>query len=718
MKFRRYHLLRPNKSSSRPESHLFVDVESRLVPISETETEHRLWFGWTCFWRRRTDRDTDTIEYERFTTVPEFWAIVERRIRKGHSLYLVSHNVNYDFGVLDVFENLETRGYELGSIYLSSMTAILTWRASKRKLIILDNGNFFQGALATLGEAVGYPKMDVDPLTATEKEADPYCKRDTEILLKAWQAYYRFLDTHNLGHWGRTLPAQAFNAYRHRFMPYTIHIHADDRVLELERKAYHGGRTSIFYKGHLTAGPYYYLDVNSMYPYVMREHLYPRTMHKLRSVANLETLATALRKYLCIADVTVNTPERAYQVKHHGHAVHPVGQFRVTLTTPELSYALAHDHIVAVHHLVRYEGVPLFRKYVDFFYQLKRDYKADGNAAYYHMVKLFLNSLYGKFGQRSRQMVRIEDPDPDLAKCTNQVNAGTGAVTHLYRFGSTLWYQEDTGEAYNSAPAIAAHVTAHARMYLWKLITTAGEKHVYYCDTDSLLVDQTGYARLQNYLDMSRLGALKVENSSSTCTLRAPKCYTLGKVTRRKGIPGKAKKRGEATWDFESFPSFRQQAHWDKGVPFHTKHSSRSLSYHIFDGDESPEGWITPFDAQNLDNAQRLDPQTLSEIVKLQAQVKGMQETVPLTPTTVFSLWDYRKGDWKKARDSFGRIMPLEYSKWDSKATELGFSNLSALKGAVTQTLDTWENVNTLRSRIHTLTVSLPEPKTQDPLPF
>jgi len=520
-------------------------------------------------WKRRPDAQTDGLDYRRFTTVNEFWDLATDWVTANHPLYLVTHNVNYDLGVLDVFAQLEARGYTLTNIYLGGMTAILTFTNGKHKIVVLDNSNYFQGTLASLGDALGFPKLDVDPLTATEKEADPYCKRDCDILLRAWQTYYQFLDTHDLGKWGKTLPSQAFNAYRHRFMGHAIHIHADERTLEIERNAYHGGRTSIFYKGGLDAGPYYYLDVNSMYPYVMAEHEYPRRMHTTKDAVSVDQLRQMLKKYQCIAAVTVRTDEPVYQTEHSGHAIHPVGQFKVTLSTPELQYALDHGHILDVHTVTRYASAPLFKSYVRFFYGLKTEYKAEDNGAFYLMVKLFLNSLYGKFGQRSSQMVKVDIEDPDIAKCCAIVKAKTGKVRRLYRFGSTLWEQETGGEAYNSAPAIAAHVTAYARMFLWSLMQQAGKGHYYYCDTDSLIVDQVGYEHLTHLLDDSRLGALKVEHKSDTCTLRAPKCYTFGDTTKRKGVPKKARQIAENAWAFESFPSFRTQATWDGKTPHH-----------------------------------------------------------------------------------------------------------------------------------------------------
>jgi len=207
-------------------------VESHVDDVDDVEAEHTLWFGWAAYWRRRPEREKDTLVYRRFTSIEQFWGITLSYVQPKMPLYLVSHNVNYDFAILKIFDQLEAEGFEMYSIYLGNLAAIIRFRRGKEKIILLDNSNFFSGKLAALGETVGFPKLDVDPLTMTEAEGDPYCKRDVEILVKLWEFYYHFLDEHDLGNWGATLPSQAFHAYRHRFMPHKIVIHANYRCLD------------------------------------------------------------------------------------------------------------------------------------------------------------------------------------------------------------------------------------------------------------------------------------------------------------------------------------------------------------------------------------------------------------------------------------------------------------------------------------------------------
>ncbi len=433
------HYLKRNRATQRPARHLFVDVESRLLPVDETRTDHELWFGWACYWRKRQGRPTDSRDWLRFESADNLWNFVVAKTKKREPLYLISHNVSYDFGVLRIFESLEARGYELSSFWTSGMATIATFENDGRKIVLLDNGNYFPGTLAKWGQAIGFPKGEANPLTDPVEIVDPYCRRDVEIMVKLWEDLYGFLDDNDLGNWGKTLPSQAFSAYRHRFMEQRIVIHANADALALERGAYHGGRSSVFYKGWLKNGPYYKLDVNSMYPYVMSQEKYPNDLLGYKSPASLLELEKRLKHYAVIARVQIRTNEQCYPVKHRTHVVYPVGVFETTLTTPELLYGLSRGHILYVRSMAYYMQASLFRDYVDCFYEMKQRLADDPGNPYYAFAKLYLNSLYGKFGQLAHDWKRIDGDGSPYEDSDFYVNLVTGQAGKVYRFGSSVW---------------------------------------------------------------------------------------------------------------------------------------------------------------------------------------------------------------------------------------------------------------------------------------
>lgn len=712
------HIIKRNKACQSPTRHLFFDIESHVTDQGNGTQDHTLWLGWYCFWRVRSDRDTDTENWELFTQMGEFWDAVVKHTHKREPLYLIAHNISYDVGVLHGFDELESRGYKVSSFYTSGMTSIIELVGDGGKIIILDNGNYFGGSLDRWGSAIGFPKMDVNPLSATQDELIPYCKRDVEILVQLWRNLYQFVKGNDLGNVGKTLPSQAFNAYRHRFMFHPIYIHDNERVSQIEREAYHGGRCSCFQVGDIQGDYFYKLDVNSMYPYVMHEYQYPvKMIHKLGGMG-LPELMDKINRYAIVARCTLNTDEPVYPVDHHGHIVYPVGVFHTTLTTPELAYAIEHDHLVTITTCMIYETAPIFAEYVAYFYELKQRYAQEPNSPYYTFAKLYLNSLYGKFGQLATHWERLDGENAITRGSDVIVRVSQKREINVYRFGSTVWTKEVQGESFNSFPAIAGHVTAYARMYLWRLITLCGRDHVFYTDTDSLITDETGYQRLSPYLDASTLGMLKIEDDGDTLTIQAPKVYRLGDHAKRKGIPKHAVQVEPHTWRFDRFPSMLTQAKWDKGTDYHTTTTQRHLSYTLYDGIAEPDGKVSPLPASRLTEKQHVQNVNQEALAQIIAQIQALRESYPLDPKTVFTIWDFRRMTLK-------RIRRLQWftgdGKWtypDDYATEYGFDDARSLESAVRKTLDLFDRIRELEHRKYRLIHPSELTINTEPIPF
>jgi len=162
-----------------------------------------------------------------------------------------------------------------------------------------------------------------------------------------------------------------------------------------------------------------------------------------------------------------------------------------------------------------YEGAHIFADYVRYFYDARLQAKAKKDSVHDMLFKLFMNALYGKFGQKNIVWEKIADADPTKVSTMYVQDAEHGRYL-VKTFGGGVWVQnqdEDEEEAFNSFPAIAAHVTAHARMRLWAYIEAAGIQNVHYMDTDSLFVTMEGFRKLEaaGIIDSKRLGSLKKE---------------------------------------------------------------------------------------------------------------------------------------------------------------------------------------------------------------
>jgi hypothetical protein len=492
----------------------------------------------------RVDRD---FEGERLCEA--FYSDLSDRVYSGTTMRVLGHNVGYDLAATGGIQHLVNLGWRVDSLYEKGLTYILRLRGrDKRGLVFLSSTQYWNVKLQKLGDLFGLEKF-VD-IGHTEKDFEKlrvYCRRDVEIVVRAMEWLQEFVQENNLGGMAATLPSLASKAFRHRFMPYAPVIHNYEPVLVLERAAYHGGRTDPWFIGQLPKDQTYHkVDVNSMYPDRMYRCRHPYKLVKLYPNGNTwATLQSFMKKYFVVADVTVDTPLPCVPRKDAslGKLTFPIGRFKTVLTSHELRL-LTEAEIVQVRAIACYEDGDIFSSFVHFFYTERQKAKEKGETAKAELLKLLMNSLYGKFGQKSSEWVRVGDADPAITRCED-ILLPDGSEYKLRTFGGATWMNDGAVmESFDSFPAIAASVTSAARALLWKYITIAGIENVFYMDTDSLFVNDAGLSRLSAAGSMNEveLGSLKLEKSSNDVEIYGSKDYRFGAETKHKGIPADAKR--------------------------------------------------------------------------------------------------------------------------------------------------------------------------------
>ena len=209
--------------------------------------------------------------------------------------------------------------------------------------------------------------------------------------------------------------------------------------------------------------------------------------------------------------------------------------------------------ITRVHYAAIYHQAVLFSEYVDFFYLERLKARKEGDKATEGIVKLFLTNLYGKFGQNGQKWDIVGQTDDIMPGHFQVWNSETQELTKYRQFSGLVERLEEKPESRESFPAIASHITGYARMYLWELMKAAGLDNVYYVDTDSLMVNKTGYAALKPRIDPSRLGALKVEWKSDHVILNGLKDYEIDGSLKAKGIRKTAVQTAPGVFTQEQF---------------------------------------------------------------------------------------------------------------------------------------------------------------------
>jgi hypothetical protein len=165
--------------------------------------------------------------------------------------------------------------------------------------------------------------------------------------------------------------------------------------------------------------------------------------------------------------------------------------------------------------------------------------------------------------------------------------------------------------AYEAFPAIAAHVTDYARMYLWRLIKICVDNndyykrtHVFYVDTDSLIVDEEGFKRLESFLNDNELGKLKVETEADYLCVFGLKDYILGDEVKTKGIKKTAIKVKDQCFMQPVFPCLSKVLKTNQEGFLIVKNVTKELKRLYDKGHVLKDGTVVPLRIFNMVNVQ------------------------------------------------------------------------------------------------------------------
>lgn len=367
--------------------------------------------------------------------------------------------------------------------------------------------------------SINYDKVRPAGYIPTEKEIE-YCKLDTEIVAECLKV---FLEA---GHTKITLSSCAFADYKEIIGKNKFNAcfgwwrhHAP---LELDiaiRKAYRGGFCQCNDKHQNTTikTPVWYNDVNSLYPYVMSTaHLpygqpvefigeykqddeYPYYVQRVKIDMSVKKDGIP-----CILNKS-NGINCNYIVDTQQQSSSPGGVMELTLTCFDLQLIHQNYDIYYIEFLGGWKfrvRNDMFTDYVSKYYQIKEQATIDKNGAWRTIAKLFLNSLYGKFGQNPIRRKKIPFVDID-----NKV--------HFYKS------KKEIAEKFNYLP-VAVFITSIARYKILSDIKKVGKENWVYTDTDSIL---TLCKLPDNMIDNKKLGKYKIEQVLKKTRVLGPKTY-------------------------------------------------------------------------------------------------------------------------------------------------------------------------------------------------
>lgn len=464
--------------------------------------------------------------------------------------HIYAHNGGrFDF--LHLLPWLATEGKSLGFQFAAipsgksgGIQILDIWRATQRKgkWRLLDSIKLIPLALEKACKTFNLPGKDSLPLDTHESSPqwEIYNERDCRALWSVLGRFHTLVEDRLGGEVGITTPATAMKTWRRKYLPHKIH--RGEEAHEFVFSTYCGGRTEVFQR---EAHNLNYYDINSSYPAVMREPM-PSGPPIWWNGKPPSCFTDSESRYVGFVEASVELDDYIpiLPVKRDGKLMFPAGRINGRWDWAELSRV--QDRVIRYGKSVWFQASPLLASMVEDLYPFRDSSIAGYDAGLAYVVKILLNSLYGKFGQSALRR-KVVPWSEDLPKGAIPVD-GTSL--------SPVWYIDEEVTAPYIMPQIAAHVTALARVRLYDYLQASGDSLAYF-DTDSILTSAV--------LDTStKLGGLKNEYPGVTFagTFLAPKLYILrGSDDSVKVVAKGIRERTEAT--FETLRSGGTVSSWE-----------------------------------------------------------------------------------------------------------------------------------------------------------
>lgn len=458
-----------------------------------------------------------------FYNVNDFFDFIILNFRTFKGAWIFATNLHFDFfscvwgngKLIDKFV-WQLRGGSSGLMFAKTFICDGSLSAKRKdknskSVTFVDTMNYDLISVEKMGNLLGISKLE-KPRCVIENDCPKnneewknmieYNMRDSEITYK----YMRFLINgfEELGASLKiTLAGTSMSLFRSKYLDRNIFRH-DENVLMEQMQGYYGGRTEAFSRGDLkvyiknnNVDKCFRFDINSMYPFVMKEYEYPDP-NSLRTTTNGKI--EYIMDYHGMSYVDIFCPYMKYPLlpfkNKKGFTVFATGRFSGWYTHVELRKAIELGYKIEYIHKTYYylRNMRPFVKFVLDLYSLRMKYKAEKDSRQ-QVIKILMNSLYGKFGQRFYDREKIIH--------FNQITIDElSKYPDFERIGDFFRIFHIKGDpAPFCIPIWASYITAYSRILIQDALV---KYNGVYCDTDCIITTEM-------IPNSSELGAFKLE---------------------------------------------------------------------------------------------------------------------------------------------------------------------------------------------------------------
>jgi len=547
------HWIRGNATSRLPNRFIFLDSEA-----TETITGYTKIQTWrlavTAFdHREKRGAPWQETHWQDHTTPESLWTYIDSCTKRKARTVLFAHNLAYDLRITQAFHHLGRLGWGIHrlSVHDRSVGAVL--RRDNRSLVLVDSMAWLPMGLAKVGQLVGTQKLDLPCMDDPDSQWLARCRMDVNILRAAMLDLLTWVEDDDLGNWQRTGAGQAWATWRHRFYTNRVLVHSDEEAQAAEVASTYTGRCEAWRHGKLERGQWHEWDMALCYPRVAQSTRLPARFNGRRQRPSMRWLRRMHPSHRLLVRATVSTPSPVLPTRQDGHILWPTGDFEGWWWECELFAAEDAGATVTPIECFDYWSSPCLAKWADWVIDLVESPPPGFSLVRQAAAKHQARALIGRFGTRYTMWRPWGAAHPDAIALEGFVSIDDDESGQILTLGDEAWIGTDQRYGADACIAIMAAVMAEARCRLWAAMNVAGLQNVAYIDTDSLIVNEAGHARLAAWTQSGEGFGLREKDAITHLTILGPRQLVTNGNARISGVPANAQKMSATLWSGEKW---------------------------------------------------------------------------------------------------------------------------------------------------------------------
>lgn len=543
------HYIKPLTRTQVPKSHIVLVACSMLGGDRSGYTQ--TWRRGALWMQRQTESGAWTASRRGYVDHEVMWSDIAKWANQSGLTFLWVHDLQWTARVTHMLAVLPALGWKLDAFALNPGASWMVWRRKRHTLKVADVLSVWPHGIERIGAWFGLGRTERPGHDGSDMAWSSWITQTREILVAAVNEYLAWIVSNELGTLAVTGNAQAWKAFRRRFLVYGVSCHAEPDLREMERRAMWTGRAEAHWRGSLLREVVDEWDFSMAHNEIVRTHAVPVIPDRpLLPTAALGALLTDTR-YTMLAEVEIETSVPCVPTQVRDGIAWPTGKFVTTLWGPELGLALEFADRVRLVRGWSYRVEPVLRGWADW---VACHMDADDGcvpAWQKDILKRWSNTLIGRFGMRYPKWRKVGASRHSTVSVAT-LNDGTGAeLGSLVQIGTDLWEECGWTEPHDSAPMITGYVMSAMRAKLFRLMTAMPQGSLLYVDTDSVLAPDGARRSMQRLARRPEFAGLRLKRSWDGLSIYGPRQLVTGEEVRVSGLPKTAQRLGRAEFEGE-----------------------------------------------------------------------------------------------------------------------------------------------------------------------